>query len=68
MIVALSVGLATVLVGLGLIQVTPRIGQRLPHRSEGVRFGYLVPLGSAVVVAALGLAMALQGVGTLAAN
>ena len=61
-IVAFSAGLAVVLVGLGLVLVTARLGQRLRRvGGRGARLGRLIPLGSAVVVAALGLAMTLRG-------
>ena len=62
MIVAFSVGLAAVLVGLGLLLVTAapavaRVGTRLP-----ASFATSIPLVSAVVVVVLGGAMAVTGV------
>jgi ABC-type nickel/cobalt efflux system permease component RcnA len=65
MIVAFSVGLAAVLVGLGLLLVTARVGTWLRRRTSSRRMAHLVPIGSAVVVACLGIAMALRGAGQL---
>ena len=66
MILAFSAGLAAVLVGLGLLLVTPRLGQWLHRRGPaGSPAGWLIPLGSAAVVAVLGLAMTAKGAGAL---
>jgi nickel/cobalt transporter (NicO) family protein len=57
MFVAFSAGLAVVLVGLGLVLVTARLGHRVRRVGGGsAPLGRLIPLGSAVVVAVLGLA------------
>ena len=66
MIVAFSAGLAAVLVGLGLLLVTPRLRRWLHRRGPaGSPAGWLIPLGSAAVVAVLGLAMTAKGAGAL---
>lgn len=66
MIVSFSVGLAGVLVGLGLILVSARTGLerfRRPGSSPVLRW---LPVVSAAVVTALGLTVAVNGVGGLA--
>ncbi|MCX5087907.1 hypothetical protein OOK36_03155 [Streptomyces sp. NBC_00365] len=65
MIVAFSVGLAGVLVGLGLILVSARAGLerfRRPRRGPMTRW---LPAVSAGVVTVLGLTIAVNGVGGL---
>lgn len=65
-IVAFSVGLAAVLVGLGLVLVTARPSlSRIGGRRLG-RVAAQVPLLSADVVAALGAAMTVTGVSGIA--
>ena len=80
MIVAFSAGLAVVLVGLGLMLVTARLGARLRRMGEsrlpttstrsesGARFASLIPMGSAAVVTTLGVAMGMRGIAALAAR
>ena len=68
MIVAFSAGLAAVLVGLGLVLVTARLGRWLRDRTGRGRLATMVPLASALVVTVLGVAMALRGAGALAAR
>lgn len=65
MIVAFSVGLAAVLVGLGLLLVTaaPVLSRATGHRAA--RLTARLPLVSAVVVTVLGAAMAVTGLHTL---
>lgn len=68
MIVAFSVGLAAVLVGLGLALVVagPRLSRPSPFNGERVRrLGALLPLVSAVVLTALGTLMAVNGLYSL---
>lgn len=65
MIFAFSVGLAGVLVGLGLILVSARAGLerlRRPAQSPLIRW---LPVTSAAVVSVLGLTIAVSGVGAL---
>ena len=69
MIVAFSVGLAAILVGLGLVLVSARSVPWLRQpRMGNARLHGLLPLASAAVVTVLGVAMTLRGIGSLASR
>ncbi|MFC8513876.1 nickel/cobalt transporter [Streptomyces sp. NPDC057257] len=65
MIVAFSVGLAGVLVGLGLILVSARTSLAGLRRRESGRLVQWLPVASAIVVTVLGLVITVDGVGGL---
>lgn len=69
MIVAFSVGLALVLVGLGLVLVSARSSGWMRRRGDmGPRLQRLIPIGSAIVVTALGVALTMRGISSLASR